>query len=468
MALAKTMSEEDAVMNVETAKPGEWMDTATLISDVDFNHWPMRVPSDRYNSAEYAQREFENLWMKVWQIAGRAEEIPSPGDWKVHKIHDQSFLLVRGKDGKVRGFVNACRHRGNRLCEGKGNSPRFTCRYHNWTYGLDGQALAIANPDFDGPIEEFVAPKRELGLLPIAVECFAGFIFINPDHEAPPLAAFLGAARDVLDAYRMEDWVAVDINVREEMDCNWKVVMDAFGESYHIQGVHPELLGLSDTTRERLQIFADHCVATVPFGPATDGDLEKELQAILGVPSEQFPLYADVLPRFAETMEEYRDATGALALPAGMTPKKLFQRMIREQLTAKGYDVRKLTDTQMTDYLYWLLFPNVFIQICVGDATIIVNEPHPSGDHNRCVWHVMFLHWVPEEERVGKAVPVKVMAPGEHYPYHWVLQQDFDQMPIQQEGLRNHLFKEMLLTRSEPRVAHFHAAVNRWVDRAGL
>jgi len=452
-------------MSVETAKPGDWMDSATLIADVDFSHWAMRVPTDRYNAADYSHKEFDQLWMKVWQIAGRAEEIPQPGDWKVHKIGDQSFLLVRGKDGTVRGFVNACRHRGNRLCEGKGNSPRFTCRYHNWTYGLDGEALAVAHPDFNGTVDEFVAPKRELGLLAIAVECFAGFIFINPDRHAPPLADFLGPAKAVLAAYRMEEWIAVDINVREEMACNWKVVMDAFGESYHIQGVHPELLGLSDTTRERFQVFGDHSVATVPFGPAADGDADKELQTILGVPAEQFPLYADVLPRFAEAVEKHRDPSGKLQLPAGMTPRNLFQGMIRQQLSAKGYDVGKLTDTQMTDYQYWLIFPNVFLQVCVGDATIIINEPHPSGDHNRCVWHVMFLHWVPEEERAAKAEPVAVMAPGEHFPYHYVLQQDFDQMPIQQDGLRNRLLDEMLLTRSEPRLAHFHTALDRWVGR---
>jgi hypothetical protein len=77
----------------------------------------------------------------------------------------------------------------------------------------------------------------------------------------------------------------------------------------------------------------------------------------------------------------------------------------------------------------------------------------------------MFLHWVPEEERTSKVTPVQIMQPGEHFPYHWVLQQDFDQLPIQQDGLRNRLNKEMLLTKSEPRVAHFHAAVQRWVDR---
>ena len=445
-------------------KQGQWMERAPLIPAVDLSAYRLRVPTDRYNSSRYKDREFERLWMRVWQIAGRAEELPEPGDWKVHTLYDQSFILVRGKDGEIRGFVNACRHRGNRLCQGRGNSARFTCRYHNWTFALDGALLAAAHPDFDGTLEDFAGPKGELGLLPVAVECFGGFIFINPDRDAAPPAEFLGPAKAVLEAYRMEEWVAVDVNARETVECNWKVIMDAFGEGYHVQGVHPELVGLSDMTRERFQTFGRHCASTVPFGPPSSGDVEEDVRNILAVPVEQFPLYGDVLPRFAELVESLRGADGRIVFPEGQTPRGVFQSLIRESLTAKGYDVSALTDTQMTDYQYWLFFPNVFIQICVGDATIIVNEPHPSGDHNRCIWHVMFLHWVPESERAAKRTPVQHIPEGEHFPYHWVLEQDFEQMPIQQQGLRNRLYDEMVLTRCEPRLAHFHDALDRWVE----
>jgi len=448
-------------------KPGVWMECAPLLPDFDFGQYPMRVPTDRYNSPEYQERETEQLWMRVWQIAGRAEELPEPGNWKVHNIYDQSFILVRGKDGVVRGFVNACRHRGNRLCEGKGRSARFFCPYHNWAFALDGRLQAVGRPDFNGSIEDFVGPKDELGLVPISVECFAGFIFMNPDADAEPLETFLGPAKAVLEAYRMEEWVCVGVNVREELECNWKVVMDAFGEGYHVQGVHRELVGLSDMTRERFQAFGNHCASTVPFGAAFQpGDeVEKEVQRILSTPTEQFPLYADVLPRFAESTESLRNDDGVIVLPDGVTPKSLFQQSVRETLTEKGYDVSALTDMQMTDYQYWLFFPNVFIQVCAGDATIIVNEPHPDGDRNRCVWHVMFLHWLPAEERAAKAEPVKVMPPGEHFPYHFVLEQDYVQMAIQQYGLRNHLYRDMALTKNEPRVAHFHSILDRYVNR---
>lgn len=436
------------------------MDIAPLLPDFDFGRYRLKVPTDRYNSSEYQDREMQQLWLQTWQIAGRAEELPEVGDWKEHRIYDHSFMLVRGKDGIIRGFVNACRHRGNILCTGKGRSARFLCKYHNWSYDLEGQLLALARPDFDGTIEEFAGPKNNLGLIPISVECFGGFIFINPDRSAEPLATFLGPAKAVLEAYRMEEWVCVGVNVREELGCNWKVVMDAFGEGYHVQGVHSELVGLSDLTRERFHTMGRHCASTVPFGPATNGDIEKEVQNILGVPAEQFPLYGDVLPRFAEFAESCRTAEGQLVFPEGTTPRSTFQAMIREMLTAKGYDVSRLTDTQMTDYQYWLFFPNVFIQVSVGDATIIINEPHPSGDRNRCIWHVMFLHWLPETERAEKAEPVKTMPSGEHYPYHWVLEQDYVQMAIQQDGLRNRLYKEMTLTKNEPRVAHFHSMLD--------
>lgn len=207
----------------------------------------------------------------------------------------------------------------------------------------------------------------------------------------------------------MEEWIAVGVNVREALECNWKVIMDAFGEGDHVQGIHLELVGLSDLKRERFNTFGFHCVSTVPFGPpsASDGDAENEVKAILSVPSEQFSLYAEILPRFADIADSYRGADGKMVFPKGTTPRSLFRRMIREMLTEKGLDVSKLTDTRMTDYQYWLFFPNVFIQVCVGDATVIVTEPHPDGDHNRSIWHVMFLHWVPPEERAAKMTPYR-------------------------------------------------------------
>src|SRR5262245_59872578 len=108
-------------------RPGECVDKGPLISEIDFAPFRMRVATERYHSADYHRRERERLWMRVWQVAGRADEIAEPGDWMEHRVFDQSFVLVRGRGDRVRGFVNACRHRGNALCEGNGRSARFTC-----------------------------------------------------------------------------------------------------------------------------------------------------------------------------------------------------------------------------------------------------------------------------------------------------------------------------------------------------
>ncbi|MEN9682666.1 MAG: dioxygenase, partial [Pseudomonadota bacterium] len=92
-------------------------DDLTPVAEIDFARFPWKISTDRYVSQELADAEREAIWMKTWQIAGRADELAKPGDWKRHTILDQSFVIVRGKDGVLRGFVNACRHRGNVLCD---------------------------------------------------------------------------------------------------------------------------------------------------------------------------------------------------------------------------------------------------------------------------------------------------------------------------------------------------------------
>jgi phenylpropionate dioxygenase-like ring-hydroxylating dioxygenase large terminal subunit len=440
-------------------------DQGPLIPEIDFSPYQRRFSTDRYRSREFQQRERDMLWMRVWQIAGRADELPQAGDWKVYAIYDQSYILVRGKDGKVRGFVNSCRHRGNRLCSDKGSSARFTCPYHNWSYALDGQLLAVAKPDFEGSVEEFVGAKEELNLVPIRVDCFAGFIFINPDANAEPLADFLGEAGPQLAAYRLEEMVPYEMNVREAIASNWKVVMDAFYEGYHVQGVHPELLPFVDIRKERFGDYGYHGATTVPFGAGpADASPEEEVEAIASLPPANFPGLADALPRFAELAETYRGADGKIAFPEGVTGRTILQRATREAMTAKGLDVSELNDSQMSDYQFWSLFPNVYLQVRAGEATVIIAAPHPDGDPHRCAWQVYHLLWFPPEERLARRAAEVVVPEGEHFPYFLALEQDFQTMEGQQLGLRNTALPFMVLTKQEPKVALFHTTLDSWLE----
>jgi phenylpropionate dioxygenase-like ring-hydroxylating dioxygenase large terminal subunit len=443
---------------------GQWVEDTKAFSELDFAGLDMRIATDRYTSAEFQARERQAVWMKAWQVVGRADELSADGDWKEYRLFDQSFLIVRGEDGKLRGFVNSCRHRGNKLCEGKGRADKFTCPYHLWTFGLDGKLRSVARPDLVGPID-----KAELGLHAVPVDVFAGFIFLNPDPAAAPLAECLGRqVTELLAPYRLDEMVPVGMDVRESLDCNWKVVIDAFSEGYHIVGVHPELLKVIvlEAGNSRYGFFGDHGVACAPFEVKNVAGFgpEQQVEGIRQLPAT-FPTVAEVLPRFDALVAEHRGADGELRFPAGVTPRKLLQRATRDTLTAKGLDVGGLTDDQMSDNQGWFLFPNFFMTIRAGEATTIMSFPHPDGDPNRCIWHVTSYMWLPPEARAQhRAQLVEVTEPGS-YPYFLALQQDYDQMQRQQKGLRNRGLEHMHLAREEVCVARFHAVLDEHLQR---
>jgi phenylpropionate dioxygenase-like ring-hydroxylating dioxygenase large terminal subunit len=445
-------------------RPGEQIDKAPYLWELDFRPFQMRVTTDRYASRDYHERERDLLWMRVWQVAGRADELPQAGDWMEYRIFDQSYVIVRGNDGTIRGFVNACRHRGNMICEGKGHSNRFTCPYHRWQYDLDGRLLVVPRPDFKGSIEEFVGPKEEYGLLQVPVECFAGFVFLNPDPHAAPLAAYLGEAVELLTPYHLEEMVPYGLNVRESLNCNWKVIMDAFQEGYHIQGVHPQLVPAMDESKERYRFFGDHSVATAPFGASNlaGTSLERQVEAIRELPVT-FPGVTEALPRFEELISAYRNNNGTLEFSPGVTARTLLQQATRDSLTAKGLDVSGLTDTQLSDNQFYLLFPNFFLTIRAGEGVFISSVPHPDGDPNRCIWHVINFQWLPPEQREAKRTAL--IDEPKDYQYFLALQQDYDQMQRQQKGLRNRMLEYTVLSRQEVRLAHFHATLDRWLGR---
>jgi phenylpropionate dioxygenase-like ring-hydroxylating dioxygenase large terminal subunit len=449
---------------MDAAQPAAWAKDTTLLADHEFEDLNWHISTERYTSADYQARERERVWMKVWQIVGRADELPNKGDWKVYTIVDQSFVIVRGSEGALRGFVNACRHRGNVLCDAKkGHSGRFTCPYHLWTFGLDGRLLAVARPDLVGDID-----KSQHGLIEVPVDCFAGFIFLNPDPEARPLAAWL--TDDVvgrLSAYRLDEMVPVGMDVREALDCNWKVVMDAFSEGYHIIGVHPELLSVIDLQAgvSRHGFFGDHGMAVSPFEVKNlqNCGLEEQVAGIRALPGT-FPTVTEVLPRFEQLVDGYRREDGQLTdLPEGVTIRTILQQATRETLTAKGLDVSGLSDDQMSDNQGWFLFPNFFMSIRAGEATTIMSFPHPDGDPNRCIWQVTAYMWLPPELRDAyRAEPVEVTEPNS-YPYFLALQQDYEQMPRQQIGLRNARLTHLSIIKEEASIARFHVVLDRYM-----
>lgn len=445
---------------IQNARPGAWVDGVAGLPD-DHDPYPLRISTDRYTSVEYQRREREAVWMKVWQVAGRVDELPHVGDWKVYQIFDQSFIVVRGKDDRLRGFVNACRHRGNMLCQGTGNAKRgFLCQYHLWSYDLEGKLRGALRERENAITSE---DKEENGLLEVRVDTFGGFIFLNPDPDAVALAEFLGPeVAELLAPYHLDRFTTV-MDVREALDCNWKVVMDAFNEGYHVSGVHPQLLRVIeiDPSKSRYRFFGTHNVAVAPFEVQGVG-AQAQVDGIMELP-ETFPSTVAVLPRFEELVNDYRDADGSVSFPDGVSPRKLLQQATRDTLSGMGLDVTGLTDAQMSDNQGWVLFPNFFMTVRAGECHVIMATPHPDGDPNRCIWHVSSYMYLREEHRDAlRASLIEVDQPGS-YKYFEALQQDYEQMPRQQIGLRNNRLEHMSLVKEEVVVAYFHSVLDRYL-----
>ncbi|MEQ3549923.1 SRPBCC family protein [Pseudonocardia nematodicida] len=190
-----------------------------------------------YSDPDLAARERAELFGHVPIIAAHGTELPKPNDFLTVQLPNNEVVLVRQRDGQVRAFVNTCRHRGARLVnEDSGNRRFFSCRYHGWSYGGDGSLRAIADESTFGEVD-----KSCLGLTEIPVEERHGFVWAV-DSAAPgrkvDLGEWLGPDFDAsLGAMEMDRYHCHRVG-DFDLQINWKVLMDAFLDGYHIAYAH--------------------------------------------------------------------------------------------------------------------------------------------------------------------------------------------------------------------------------------
>ena len=197
-----------------------------------------RIASRRYYDAEFYQRECEQLWPHVWQMACRLEQIPNVGDWVEYSNLGKSVIVVRTKVG-VKAFHNACRHRGVQLASGHGNckAAGFVCPFHGWRWNSEGKNTFVYGRHM---FSEAALDEADLALRRCRVELWGGCAFINFDDQAPALRDCIGPLAERLDQYQTD-------KLRSEWWCgtvipaNWKVAMEAFMEGYHVMRTHPQL-----------------------------------------------------------------------------------------------------------------------------------------------------------------------------------------------------------------------------------
>lgn len=226
----------------------------------DFPTLP-EVAVGRYTRADFFELERQRLWPRSWLIAGHVDELPEVGSFKLWDRAGWPVILVRGKDQKIRAFFNSCRHRGGGVVrEPCGKTRMLACKFHAWTYDLEGKLVFV--PDE----HEFPGLKKEdHSLLPLRCELWGNLIFINRDLDAPPLLEFLGKAATEL-AHFDFDKRRIAAVLPYELPCNWKVVMDAFQESYHINATHPKTVApVLDSRGSTIELWPNgHSILTVP------------------------------------------------------------------------------------------------------------------------------------------------------------------------------------------------------------
>jgi phenylpropionate dioxygenase-like ring-hydroxylating dioxygenase large terminal subunit len=211
------------------------------------------LPSHYYTSAEIFEREKNLIFAEEWFCAGREEELPAAGNYKVLEVAEESVLVVRTARGELRAHYNVCRHRGARLCASPRDSESnvnlaggvmpsgsIRCPYHQWTYNLEGQLIGAP---YLKDAEGFC--KEDFSLYPVGVDTWGGFFFLNlnpkdASGEKCDVRSQLGPSVQRVARYPLAQ-LRTGHSISYDVAANWKILMENYNECYHCGGLHPEL-----------------------------------------------------------------------------------------------------------------------------------------------------------------------------------------------------------------------------------
>jgi Rieske 2Fe-2S family protein len=268
--------------------------TTTARSEVPFTS---TLPGRYYYDPAIYEREQERIFSQMWVCVGRAEALPHAGAYQTVTLGQESIIVIRNKEGVLNAFLNVCRHRGARLCtEAVGQlKGSIQCRYHAWTYGLDGRLIGAPNVLNDAQFD-----RLAFGLIPVALEIWEGLIWLNLSDDPVSLTSqvngpiierfgsYIPFARYNPGELRAGKTITYDIRA------NWKLVLENFMECYHCGPMHPELCWLLPGFKTG-KSYADGEAATLAEGveafsisgkasrPALPGLLPEDLRRYYGI-----------------------------------------------------------------------------------------------------------------------------------------------------------------------------------------
>lgn len=419
------------------------------------------VPAASYIDPKYVALEKERLWPRVWQVACREEEIPKPGDYVTYEIADDSFSVVRLKDGSIAAYYNVCPHRGRRLTEGCGHMARFHCKFHGWKWSLEGKSVDVIDREDWGD----TLAEKDIELVPARVGSWGGWVFICMDETAESLEEYLHPLAEQLAPFEFEK-MRYAWRKHIVLPCNWKVALEAFDEGYHVQTTHRQLLTYFDDLTYS-EIRGKH--AFFGYGPTNlfgmpsprlgdpKGDLRKGLH--------QFN--QNIWDTLKATATEEMLAAGKRLeeLPEDADPVAVytaFAQFHREEAEKAGRPFPDVpVETLMGTGTDWHLFPNiVFLH---QPTNVLWYRSRPNGDNpDSCIFEIHVIERFAE----GAEPKVEVEYSDDWRTADWglILAQDFQNMGEVQKGMKSRAFKGARTNPvQEKPVSNFHQVLHHYL-----
>jgi phenylpropionate dioxygenase-like ring-hydroxylating dioxygenase large terminal subunit len=426
------------IQNPKSLKPGEarcpgpstreqilrdgWQVPDALVAEAYTFLGDEDMPYERYTSQAFFDAEIEKMWPRTWQWACREEHIPEAGDHYVYDVGPYSILVVRLDDGEVKGYHNACLHRGTQLrpSDSMGNVPHFRCPFHGWTWNLDGSLKEIpCRWDFPHVEDEaFALPE-------VKVARWGGFIFINMDEDAGPLEDYLGPLAEHLSGRWDLSRRYVAMHIRKILPANWKAAQEAFLEAYHVVETHSQSLPISSDANAQYDTFSDHVTRFVHT---------------VGNQSPHYP----VEQTQQEILDKMRFGPQGYTLKEGETARSASADYLRRTMGEEfRIDLSDYSDSEMLDSIEYHLFPNMFF--FPGVSLPMLYRFRPNGmDVDSAIFDLMFLRPLADGEEAPEApAPVEIgirqsytEVPGINQKLGAVYDQDTMNLDMQQKGFR--------------------------------
>ena len=430
------------------AKPGALYSAGVDLTDITL---PARVPAARYTSPEFATLEHERMWPRVWLAACTVDHVRSPGDFFEFRCGRYSVIIVRGDDGALRAFQNVCLHRGNQLCEGSGTGlDEIRCPYHRWAWSLDGSLREVPSRKGFGVLD-----NDSLSLVGVQVDTWGPLVFVNLDQHAAPLHEYLeGIVAD--SAWARLDEFGCTYTTTSKVESNWKVVADGFSETYHVQGIHPQMLASIDDVNTEQHVWNFHSVSHQRYGVASPRVRDRGDQAVW----DSF-----VVTQGARMGPQFSSVSPAPQPAGGETIRDVIATRIREHQSTRGVDISDLDTDDILRLSQYNLFPNTTVLVWGDMVNVLTSRPGQTPDEAELTMFLLDRRPIAGNAATGPARPMDIALPADA-SLGMVIDQDVAMLRKFQKGLHQPGFTHLTLSGEEIRIINMHRVLTTFIEQS--